>query len=152
MNRWIGSRVWILAVPIYGEHRALSQVKITVFDVCSINDLDDILKEAERLSEYCKLVALVPKDLKLENRFAELIPEDFLLAYSVPTKYGGTKIACSSFDRPVHLLGGRPDVQRQLAEQLNVVSIDCNRFGKRDNCSPFSMVDIAPLRFCLLVQ
>jgi catechol 2,3-dioxygenase-like lactoylglutathione lyase family enzyme len=30
--------------------------------------------------------------------------------------------------RPVHLLGGRPDVQRRLAELMPVVSMDCNRF------------------------
>jgi hypothetical protein len=32
------------------------------------------------------------------------------------------------FKRPVHLLGGRPDVQRLLAEIMPVVSLDCNRF------------------------
>ena len=30
--------------------------------------------------------------------------------------------------RPVHLLGGRPDVQRRLAELMPVFSIDTNRF------------------------
>ena len=32
------------------------------------------------------------------------------------------------FSMPVHLLGGRPDVQLRLANELNVVSLDCNRF------------------------
>ncbi len=97
-------------------------------DVESIADLDVILKEAEILRRYCKHVAIVPKDKKLDGRLSELIPKEYLLAYSVPTKYGGTTISTSSFDRPVHLLGGRPDTQRKIAEKLNVVSIDCNRF------------------------
>jgi hypothetical protein len=46
----------------------------------------------------------------------------------VPTKYGGTAVSIESFDRPVHLLGGRPDVQRNIAEKLKVYSMDCNRF------------------------
>jgi hypothetical protein len=32
------------------------------------------------------------------------------------------------FKGRVHLLGGRPDVQRRLADAMNVVSVDCNRF------------------------
>jgi hypothetical protein len=97
-------------------------------DIESIFDLDKILEEASILKKFSKEVALVPKDERLEGRLTELIPQEFMLAYSVPTKYGGTKITFSSFDRPVHLLGGRPDIQRRIADQLNVVSIDCNRF------------------------
>jgi len=97
-------------------------------DVESIFNLDGILKEAEILKKYCRHVAIVPKDKKLDGRLSELIPQEYLLAYSVPTKYGGTTVSTSSFDRPVHLLGGRPDIQRKIAEKLNVVSIDCNRF------------------------
>jgi hypothetical protein len=26
------------------------------------------------------------------------------------------------------LLGGRPDIQRKLAEEMKVISLDCNRF------------------------
>lgn len=97
-------------------------------DVESIFDLDKILYEARLLAKYSTNVAIVPKDVRLSGRFSELIPKDFMLAYSVPTKYGGTAIHPSSFDRPVHLLGGRPDVQRVLASQMPVMSIDCNRF------------------------
>jgi hypothetical protein len=57
-----------------------------------------------------------------------VIPPDFLLGFSVPTKYGGTAIPMTAFRRPVHLLGGRPDVQRRLGSVLPVVSLDCNRF------------------------
>ena len=111
------------------EQAAAHQPKITIArDVECIFQLDSILKEAEELSKYSKHVCIVPKDKKLENRLDQLIPKDFLLAYSVPTKYGGTSVSTNSFDRPVHLLGGRPDIQRMLGDKLKVFSLDCNRF------------------------
>lgn len=97
-------------------------------DVESIFELDNILMEAEQLSKYSSLVAIVPKDIELADRLEELIPDEFILAYSVPTKYGGTCIPAKCFKRPVHLLGGRPDTQRNLANELKVISFDCNRF------------------------
>lgn len=103
--------------------------KITIArDVESIFELDLILKEAEQLNKYAKLFAIVPKDIRLAGRFEELIPNKFILAYSIPTKYGGTSISTKYFRRPVHLLGGRPDVQRKLAKEMKVISLDCNRF------------------------
>lgn len=97
-------------------------------DVESIHDLDTILAEAEILKKYSSHVAIIPKDVRLNNRLSELIPKEFILGYSVPTRYGGTEVSIESFDREVHLLGGRPDVQRKLADKLNVMSMDCNRF------------------------
>jgi hypothetical protein len=111
------------------EKAAEKQPKITIArDIECIFQLDKILREAEELSKYSKYVCIVPKDINLNNRITDLIPKEFLLAYSVPTKYGGTKVSVDSFDRPVHLLGGRPDIQRQLANKLKVFSFDCNRF------------------------
>lgn len=116
----------------HGQHlemAAIHKPKITIArDIECIFQLDDILKEAECLLKYSKQVAVVPKDPKLNGRLSELIPREYILAYSVPTKYGGTDVNVESFDRPVHLLGGRPDVQRKLADKLKVYSIDCNRF------------------------
>ncbi len=97
-------------------------------DVECIFSLDKIIREAEALLQYCRYVAIVPKDILMNGRLNELIPKEFLLAYSVPTRYGGTKVSIESFDRPVHLLGGRPDAQRALAEKMKIFSIDCNRF------------------------
>ena len=72
---------------------------------------------------------IVPKDVSLARRLAKAIPRQYVLGYSVPTRYGATSLPLEAFDgRPVHLLGGRPDTQRRLADSLNVVSIDCNRF------------------------
>jgi hypothetical protein len=97
-------------------------------DVEKMRNLPAILDEAFELLQHATHVVIVPKDVKLENELEHVIPPVFLLGYSVPTCYGGTKLSISAFKRPIHLLGGRPDVQRKLAEKANVFSIDCNRF------------------------
>ena len=97
-------------------------------DVVNLNDLDRILDEAFELSNYAEIVVIVPKDLKLEPMLPSVIPDDFLLGYSVPTSYGGTELNLNCFaGREVHLLGGHPAKQRVLGKQLSVRSIDCNR-------------------------
>lgn len=97
-------------------------------DILNCADLDEITAQADRLSEYVDTVIVVPKDRRLGPRIDELIPQRFLLGYSVRTRYGGTSIPLRHFTRPVHLLGGRPEIQRRLAENLQVRSLDCNRF------------------------
>jgi hypothetical protein len=97
-------------------------------DVERVRDLPRILEQAFELLQYSNHVVIVPKALTLERDLEERIPKCFLLGYSVPSRYGETMISPRAFRRPVHLLGGRPDVQRQLGEQLAVFSIDCNRF------------------------
>jgi hypothetical protein len=80
------------------------------------------------LGQYAEHVIVVPKDPAFEVRIDELIPREFIIGFSVPTRYGATPLAANTIGRPVHLLGGRPDVQRRLAEELMVISLDCNRF------------------------
>lgn len=98
-------------------------------DVERASDLNRILDQAELLNEHADQVVIVPKDESLSENLSARIPSKFILGYSVPTRYGGTRVAVQSFaGRPVHLLGGRPDVQRQIAKYLWVVSVDGNRF------------------------
>ena len=97
-------------------------------DVERAHQLESVLGEAEKLKRYARFVVVVPKDPKLASRLRELIPAPYLLGFSVPTRYGGTRINPRHFTGPVHLLGGRPDVQRRLGSQMQVVSLDCNRF------------------------
>lgn len=97
-------------------------------DVECVTQLDKVLREANELQKYATRVIIVPKDLRLEGTMHQSIPNEFLLGYSVPTRYGGTKICPEAFEWSVHLLGGRPDAQRRLANHMPVVSIDCNRF------------------------
>lgn len=92
-------------------------------------NLARVLDQASELSLFCSRVAVVPKDPSLAESLLEIVPSSFMLGYSVPTRYGATSIAPRCFGkRPVHLLGGRPDVQFQLSKTLNVFSFDGNRF------------------------
>jgi hypothetical protein len=97
-------------------------------DIEHPRDWDRTLDQALELQLHCRYVVIIPKHPSLSNRLSTDVPPKFLLGYSVPTKYGGTTLSPSAFRRPVHLLGGRPEVQRRLAESMNVVSVDCNRF------------------------
>lgn len=97
-------------------------------DIEDIREIDRTLDEALELLQFADDVIVVPKDRKLTEVVDELIPMKFILGYSVPTRYGATSLPIDSFRRPVHLLGGRPDIQRRLGEMLPVISIDCNRF------------------------
>jgi len=96
-------------------------------DIECRRSLNKIIDQAYKLKEYAKDVILVPKDPLLATKISSL-PGDFFLGYSVPSRYGATPIAPEAFTRPVHLLGGRPDTQRQLATRMQVLSIDANRF------------------------
>src|SRR5437016_3929962 len=98
-------------------------------DVERPKDLDRILDQASELSQHCGNVIIVPKHKSLAEYIEDVVPKEFLFGYSVPTRYGGTRLSPNFFVRKVHLLGGRPDVQRRLAGQMRVVSLDCNRFA-----------------------
>ncbi len=97
-------------------------------DVLEPNQLETVLEQAKVLQRYSRKVIIVPKAIDLAEKLEEVIPKNYILGYSVPTKYGGTEIHPGCFKRKVHLLGGRPDVQRRLANDLQVFSMDCNRF------------------------
>ncbi|WP_024514041.1 DUF6610 family protein [Bradyrhizobium sp. Tv2a-2] len=116
----------------FRRHLAAAEVTrplITVArDIEERRDLKRIVDQAYRLLEFATHVVVVPKDPLLEARLCKCIPTEFLLGFSVPTKYGGTKLSPKAFRRPVHLLGGRPDVQRRLADLMPVFSFDTNRF------------------------
>src|SRR5260370_7277339 len=97
-------------------------------DIEQVCDLPRILEQGFELLQHSVHVVIVPKATTLEGDLEERIPGCFLLGYSVPSRYGKTEISPKAFRRPVHLLAGRPDVQRRLGEQLRAFSIDCNRF------------------------
>ncbi len=115
-------RQHLTAVKKYRPHITVAR------DIINIDSMDEILEEAGELQKYVAYVVIVPKDTRLANIMNNLIPEIYLLGYSCPTRYGSTRICPEKFRRPVHLLGGRPDVQRKLANVMPVYSFDCNRF------------------------
>ncbi len=109
--------------------RELSPHLTIAQDIVDSSNLTLVMQQADQLSKYSDLVAIVPKCIRLDGRLEELIPSHFLLGYSVPTRYGGTELSIDNFTKHrVHLLGGRPDTQRELAKNMNVYSLDCNRF------------------------
>ncbi len=97
-------------------------------DITDISELDRILNEAFELSQHVDEVIIVPKDLRLKDNIDSVIPAEYTLGYSVPTRYGNTLLPVASFKRKVHLLGGHPALQRKLGSCLNIKSLDCNRF------------------------
>ena len=117
----------------YSFKRHLEAVKVTrplmtvARDVTRARDLTRTLDEAAELSCHANHVIVVPKDPSLADKLTT-IARHFVLGYSVPSRYGGTRIAPSAFRGRVHLLGGRPDKQRRLANEMEVISVDCNRF------------------------
>jgi len=79
--------------------------KLTIAkDVDDLSCLTQTLDEAYALKEYCEVVAIVPKDPLMEHGLEDIVPSDFIFAYSVPTRYGGTAISPVLFKREVHLL------------------------------------------------
>lgn len=98
-------------------------------DIEKLSALGQVLAQAYELSRFARYVIIVPKDRRLADGLSEFVPSVFILGYSVPTRYGGTRVPLESFkDRPVHLLGGRPDAQLKLFHFLKVFSVDVNRF------------------------
>ena len=111
------------------EAARLTRPLITVArDIVDRRRIYETLDEAEELSNFARFIVIVPKDKRLQHDLEHEIPSKFLLGFSVPTRYGGTEIPPEAFKRPVHLLGGRPEVQRRFARVLKVFSMDCNRF------------------------
>ena len=98
-------------------------------DITDMRELDQILTEAYELSQWADKVIIVPKDQRLNHSLPNAIPDEFLLGYSVPTRYGDTNLPLDCFKgRTVHLLGGHPAKQRAIGNILRVSSLDCNRF------------------------
>jgi len=97
-------------------------------DVLDVDELPQILREADALRAIVPEVIVVPKDPRLMSKARLGVPVSFRLGYSVPTRYGATAIPVERFEGEVHLLGGRPDIQRSLADRLDVRSLDGNRF------------------------
>ncbi len=100
----------------------------TVLDLERVEQLPLVLEWAEEAAQHVRQVVVIPKDFGVIDRIPERIGDaDVVLGYSVPTSYGGTEVPLWEFGRrPVHLLGGSPQRQMELACYLNVVSADGN--------------------------
>jgi len=108
--------------------KTIAPVMTVARDIDNKEDIGRIIDQACELSLYSKYVVIVPKDMRLASILDNIVPKQFILCYSVPTCCGANTIQLQAFNRSVHLLGGRPDVQRKLARYMPVFSFDCNRF------------------------
>lgn len=104
----------------------------TVLDWEREEQLPEVLSWAEEVAQYAEYVLIVPKVVSGVTRIPRRIGgRDVVLAYSVPTRYGGSELPLWELaDWPVHLLGGSPHRQMQawhhLVGMANVVSADGN--------------------------
>lgn len=100
----------------------------TAMDIMRPGDLPRILDEAAEIAEHTENIIVIPKCDVIND-----IPANYVLGYAVPTSHGGTALPYTAFgDRPVHLLGGSWQQQRQLILEsgMNVVSLDNNHINK----------------------
>lgn len=100
----------------------------TVLDWEQPEQFEDVMSWATEASRYAQTVVIIPKVPGGLHHIPDKIGgKPVRLGYSVPTSFGATPVQLAEFEnRPVHLLGGSPNKQLELASVLNVVSADGN--------------------------
>jgi len=111
------------------EHRP---VIATILDWEREGQLPEVLDWAEEAAQFVERVLIVPKVIGGIGQIPRTIGKHpVALAYSVPTRYGGTSVPIWEFAGwPVHLLGGSPQKQMEAYSYLrniaDVISADSN--------------------------
>jgi len=106
----------------------------TVLDLEFKEQLSEILDWGDEISRYVQHIIIIPKVKGIIKSLpSEINGKQIVLAYSVPTKYGGTEVPIQEFKNwPVHLLGGSPHKQiklwREMSEFCDIISVDGNYF------------------------
>jgi len=104
----------------------------TVLDWERKDQLSEVLNWGEEAGQFVEYVLIIPKVIGGIPRIPRHVGgRDVVLAYSVPTRYGGTSVPLWEFaGRPVHLLGGSPQAQMNVWFYLrgitDVISADGN--------------------------
>lgn len=100
----------------------------TVLDYERPEQWPEVCRMVEEIAPYVEVVGIIPKFCgAIEHIPPRMAGVDVRLCYSVPTRYGGTAVPVWEFgDREVHLLGGAPHKQLELARYMRVVSVDGN--------------------------
>lgn len=100
----------------------------TVPDTMTEADTDRTVRQAEEIAPFCDHPLVVPKAPGVIRRLPRKVGgKTLVLGYSVPTAYGGTELGVWDFAGwPVHLLGGNPRRQLDLARYMDTVSVDGN--------------------------
>ncbi len=107
----------------------------TVLDWEHDEQLSEVLSWAEEVAQYCERVLIIPKVMGGIDRLPRRIGgRDVVLAFSVPTKFGGTPLPMWEFAGwPVHLLGGSPHNQMHYAAHLNAIADVASADGNMAN-------------------
>lgn len=111
----------------------------TVVDWESLDQLSEVLDWADEASQYVERIIIIPKVLGgIPKIPLHINGKEIILGYSVPTRYGGTKLTIFEFaKRSVHLLGGSPNKQINTFYHMrgfaDVVSLDCNMMVRMAN-------------------
>lgn len=106
----------------------------TVLDWEHPEQLPEVLSWAEEAAEYVTdAIVIIPKvPGGVSDLPREVGGKGVILGYSVPTSYGGSPLGLWEFHGwPVHLLGGSPQRQLELAGYLDVVSADGNMIAQQ---------------------
>jgi GNAT superfamily N-acetyltransferase len=101
----------------------------TVLDWEHEDQLPDVLRWAEAAAQFVtETIIIIPKVMGGIDRLPRTIGgREVRLGYSVPTAFGATAIPSWEFAGwPVHLLGGQPHNQHDLARYMDVRSADGN--------------------------
>lgn len=114
---------------------ALAQHKphvASVLDWERQEQLPEVLAWAEDAAQHVEVIMLIPKVMGGVEQLPRAIGgKPVRLGYSVPTSFGGTELGLWEFGgREVHLLGGSPQAQMQVARYLDVRSADGNAAQK----------------------
>lgn len=130
-QNWHKPDVRAAYMRLLAEHRPQSA---TVLDLERAEQLAEVLSWAEEVAQYVQQVLVIPKAhgviAKLPRRIGGA---DVVLAYSIPTKHGGSAVWAGEFAGwPVHLLGGSPQAQMRWAARFgSVISCDGNMHAKQ---------------------
>jgi hypothetical protein len=100
----------------------------TVLDWERPDQLSEVIGWSEMAAVHVETVIIIPKVHGGVSRLPRTVGgADVRLGYSVPTNYGGTELPIWEFSGwPVHLLGGSPHRQMELAQYMDVRSTDGN--------------------------
>lgn len=105
----------------------------SVLDLEYEAQLSDVLSWVEDAAAFVDVVMIIPKVCGIIEKLPRNVAgADVRLGYSVPTKHGATFVPVWEFSGwPVHLLGGSPHKQYEIAHYFdNVASVDGNMFQK----------------------
>jgi enoyl-CoA hydratase/carnithine racemase len=101
--------------------------------------IEQTIDQADELAQYADQVIVIPK-----FDCIDLIPDRFMLGYSIPTSHGGTPLPIARFKgRKVHLLGGSWRSQLSFLAEMgdDVVSVDNNYILKQARWGNFTRPD-----------